>query len=73
MLEQNLTSLMIVTLGFGYVLQGAAARIFGGEPQHAREPASARGSIRMGELWFSGQDLLVFAVTSVAVRCAGSC
>ena len=27
--EQNLTSLMIVTLGFGYVLQGAAAKAFG--------------------------------------------
>ena len=33
-MTQNLTSLMIVTLGFGYVLQGGAARlIFGGDPQ----------------------------------------
>jgi branched-chain amino acid transport system permease protein len=64
MLEHNLTSLMIVTLGFGYVVQGGAARIFGGEPHTIASPL-ARGSIRMGELWLSGQDVLVFAVTLV--------
>ena len=32
-MTQNLTSLMIVTLGFGYVLQGGSALIFGGNPQ----------------------------------------
>jgi len=68
MLEHNLTSLMIVTLGFGYVVQGSAARIFGGEPHTLRSPL-ARGSIRMGELWLSGQDLLVFAVTAVLFAC----
>ena len=32
-LEQNLTSLMIVTLGFGYLITGGAAVLFGGAPQ----------------------------------------
>jgi branched-chain amino acid transport system permease protein len=32
-MTQNLTSLMIVTLGLGYVLQGGSALIFGGNPQ----------------------------------------
>ena len=32
-MTQNLTSLMIVTLGFGYVLQGGSALLFGGNPQ----------------------------------------
>jgi branched-chain amino acid transport system permease protein len=64
MLEHNLTSLMIVTLGFGYVVQGGAARIFGGEPRQLQSPL-ARGSIRVGDLWLSGQDLLVFAVTAI--------
>ena len=64
MLEHNLTSLMIVTLGAGYVIQGGAARIFGGEPRTIASPL-ARGTLRMGELWLSGQDVLVFAVTVV--------
>ena len=32
-ISQNLTSLMIVTLGLGYILQGGSALIFGGNPQ----------------------------------------
>ena len=31
-MTQNLTSLMIVTLGLGYVIQGGSALIFGGNP-----------------------------------------
>ena len=38
-MQQNLTSLMIVTLGFGYVFQGGAARLFGGDPQSLHQPA----------------------------------
>ena len=62
MLEQNLTSLMIVTLGFGYVLQGAAAKIFGGNPQSLISPLE-KASVRLGELWFSWQDVLIVGVT----------
>ena len=61
-LEQNLTSLMIVTLGFGYVLQGTAAKVFGGNPQSLVSPLE-KTSVHLGELWFSWQDVLVVAVT----------
>jgi branched-chain amino acid transport system permease protein len=64
MLEQNLTSLMIVTLGFGYVVQGAAARIFGGNPQTLVSPFE-RTIVRFGEIWFSWQDVLIVGVTLV--------
>ena len=37
-LEQNLVSIMIVTLGFGYVLHGAAALVFGSTPQILETP-----------------------------------
>jgi branched-chain amino acid transport system permease protein len=61
-MQQNLTSLMIVTLGFGYVIQGSAARIFGGDPQMLKSPIEAT-SIRIGELWFTWQDVLTLVVT----------
>jgi branched-chain amino acid transport system permease protein len=64
MLEQNLTSLMIVTLGFGYVIQGGAARIFGGNPQTFVSPLE-KASVRIGELWFSWQDVVIVGVTLV--------
>ncbi len=64
MLEQNLTSLMIVTLGFGYVVQGAAARIFGGNPQTLVSPLEG-AIVRFGEIWFSWQDVLIVGVTLV--------
>lgn len=67
-MQQNLTSLMIVTLGFGYVIQGGSASIFGGDPQTLASPLE-KASIRFGELWFTWQDvvtllgtLLLFAV-----------
>jgi branched-chain amino acid transport system permease protein len=61
-MQQNLTSLMIVTLGFGYVIQGSAARIFGGDPQMLKSPIETT-SIRIGELWFTWQDVLTLVVT----------
>ncbi len=64
MLEQNLISLMIVTLGFGYVIQGTAARLFGGNPQTLVSPLEKR-SVHLGELWFSWQDVLIVGVTVV--------
>jgi branched-chain amino acid transport system permease protein len=67
-MQQNLTSLMIVTLGFGYVIQGGAARLFGGDPEAFKSPLEA-ASLRFGDVWFTWQDvitllgtLLLFAV-----------
>jgi branched-chain amino acid transport system permease protein len=61
-MTQNLTSLMIVTLGFGYVLQGGSALIFGGNPQ-TLPVALARAKVDLGSLWFTWQDVLVFVAT----------
>jgi branched-chain amino acid transport system permease protein len=61
-MEQNLTSLMIVTLGFGYVFQGGAAKVFGGDPQAFISPLET-ASIRFGELWFTWQDVITLAGT----------
>jgi branched-chain amino acid transport system permease protein len=61
-MEQNLTSLMIVTLGFGYVFQGGAAKLFGGDPQTFASPVEA-ASIRFGELWFTWQDVITLVGT----------
>ena len=55
-MQQNLTSLMIVTLGFGYVIQGGGARIFGGDPERFISPLQT-ASIRFGEIWFTWQDV----------------
>ena len=61
-MTQNLTSLMIVTLGFGYVLQGGSALIFGGNPQ-TLPGTLARAKVDLGSLWFTWQDVLVFVAT----------
>jgi branched-chain amino acid transport system permease protein len=61
-MQQNLTSLMIVTLGFGYVFQGGAARLFGGDPERFVSPLQA-SEIRIGEVWFTWQDVLTLAGT----------
>src|SRR5574341_2698 len=62
MLEQNLTSLMIVTLGFGYVVQGGAGAIFGANPQTLVSPLE-KASVRLGDLWFTWQDMLTLGIT----------
>ncbi len=62
MLEQNLISLMIVTLGFGYVIQGGAALVFGGNPQQLTSPLE-QSTVRLGELWFTWQDVVLVVVT----------
>jgi branched-chain amino acid transport system permease protein len=61
-MQQNLTSLMIVTLGFGYVFQGGAARIFGGDPERFISPLQD-ANIRFGEIWFTWQDVLTLVCT----------
>src|SRR5947209_3509606 len=63
-MTQNLTSLMIVTLGLGYVLQGGSALIFGGNPQTLPGTLS-RAKVDLGTLWFTWQDVLVLLATLV--------
>ena len=63
-MTQNLTSLMIVTLGLGYVIQGGSALIFGGNP-HTFPGTLVRAKIDLGPLWFTWQDVLVLVVTLV--------
>jgi len=61
-MQQNLTSLMIVTLGIGYVFQGGAARIFGGNPERFISPLQS-ADLRFGEIWFTWQDVLTLVCT----------
>ena len=71
-MTQNLTSLMIVTLGLGYVIQGVSAVIFGGNPQ-ILPGTLARAKMDIGPLWFTWQDVLVLVVTLCCMaRCGGS-
>ncbi len=57
-LEQNLVSIMIMTLGFGYVLHGAAALIFGSTGQILETPLSQK-DVAIGDLWLTWQDLAI--------------
>jgi branched-chain amino acid transport system permease protein len=59
--EQNLVSIMIMTLGFGYVLQGGAALVFGSTGQ-ILDTALSRSEIKLGELWLTQQDLAIVLV-----------
>lgn len=59
--EQNLVSIMIMTLGFGYVIHGAAALVFGSTGQILDTPLVQR-EIAFGEMWFSWQDLAIVLV-----------
>jgi branched-chain amino acid transport system permease protein len=60
--EQNLVSLMIVTLGFGQLLEGGAGLAFGARPQRLDSPLQDV-SIRLGELWFTAQDVVIVLAT----------
>ena len=61
-LAQDLVSIMIVTLGFGYVLHGAAGLVFGSTGQILETPLSTR-DIYWGDLWFTWQDIAIVVVT----------
>ena len=61
-MQQNLTSLMIVTLGFGYVITGGGARLFGGDPERFVSPLQ-EASIRFGDIWFTWQDIVTLLGT----------
>jgi branched-chain amino acid transport system permease protein len=63
-IEQNLVSIMIMTLGVGYVLHGAAALIFGSTGQILDTPLSTR-EITAGDLWLTWQDVLIIVAAIV--------
>jgi branched-chain amino acid transport system permease protein len=64
-LSRDLVSLMIVTLGFGQMLEGAAGIAFGPKPQTLSSPFRQM-SLHFGAIWFTVQDLiLVFATIFV--------
>ena len=60
--EQNLVSIMIMTLGFGYVMQGAAALVFGSTGQ-ILDTTLSRSEITLGKLWLTQQDLAIMLAT----------
>ena len=62
--EQNLVSIMIMTLGFGYVLHGGAALVFGSTGQ-ILETALSRNDITLGELWLTWQDAAIVVAAIV--------
>ena len=66
-LEQNLVSIMIMTLGFGYVLNGGAALVFGSTGE-ILETALSRRELSFGELWLTWQDAaIIFAAILVFI------
>lgn len=63
-LKQDLVRIMIVTLGFGYVLEGAAALFFGSSAQILETPLTAH-DFYINDLWFNGQDFAIIIVAMV--------
>jgi branched-chain amino acid transport system permease protein len=63
-LDQNIVNLMLVTLAFGYLIQGGASMIFGGNPQLIPSPLEGSNfGIRSAR--FTAQDLLIVIVALV--------
>lgn len=56
--EQNLVSIMIMTLGWGYVLHGAAALIFGSTGKILDTPLSII-NVPIDTLWLTWQDVAI--------------
>jgi branched-chain amino acid transport system permease protein len=63
-LKQDLVSIMIVTLGFGYVLHGAAALVFGSTGQMLETPLSV-ADVYLGDIWFTHQDIAIIIAAIV--------
>ena len=61
-IRQDLVSVMIVTLGFGHVLEGVAALSFGSTGQILDTPLSLR-DIYIGDTWITWQDIAIVIVT----------
>lgn len=64
-LEQNLTSMMMVTLGFGLLIEGISGLVFGSGPQFVKTPLG-RMEITMGDVWVTGRDVAVVVVAIAA-------
>jgi len=62
--EQNLVSIMIMTLGFGYVLHGGAALVFGSTGQ-ILETTLSRNELTFGDLWLTWQDVAIVVAAIV--------
>lgn len=66
--SQDLTSIMIITLGISYIFTGAAGLLFGGTPQNIASPL--RGlRLAIGEVRLTGVDLAII-LTTLAVYAA---
>jgi branched-chain amino acid transport system permease protein len=63
-LKQDLVPMMIATLGFGYVLHGAAALIFGSTGKILETPLSVE-EFYLGEIWFTYQDVAIIIVAAM--------
>lgn len=63
-MEQNLVSIMIMTLGVGYVLHGAAALVFGSTGQILDTPLSS-ADITLGESFLTYQEAAIVIVTVI--------
>lgn len=66
--SQNLTSIMIITLGISYILTGAAGLFFGGTPQNIVSPLR-QFRLSVAEVRMTGQDLAI-VVVALAVYAA---
>jgi branched-chain amino acid transport system permease protein len=63
-LEQNIVSLMLVTLAFGYLIEGLASLIFGGNPQIIDSPFRSHG-VAIGSARVTQQDVLIVVIALV--------
>lgn len=57
-MQQNIVNLMLVTLAFGYLLEGGGSLIFGGNPQVIDSPIKSV-RLTLGTARLTGQDLLI--------------
>ncbi len=63
-MQQNLVSIMIMTLGFGYVLHGVAALVFGSTGQILDTPFAQKDLV-IGDLWITWQDVAIVVAAIV--------
>lgn len=63
-LRQDLVSLMLITLAFGYILTGGASLVFGGDPQQIPSPGVERRFEIFGT-FLAYQDLIIIACALV--------
>lgn len=63
-LDQNIVSLMLVTLAFGYLLEGGGSLVFGGNPQRIGSPLQ-NTTLALGSARFTGQDVLIVVLALV--------